>query len=158
MWTRCGLAKRRIVYQFRLASGGARGTDIILPTLGLTPERTEFYQLAKDFADNELRPYSSAWDRSAEFPVETFRKFATLGFGGLFVREDVGGTNLSRSDTMPIIEALATGCVSVTALLTIHNANALIVDKYGNEEQRKKWLTKLVNMELFASFCLTEPG
>lgn len=132
--------------------------DIVCPTLGLTPERVDFYQIAKEFADKELRPLSSSWDRSAEIPVDTFKKFASIGFSGLFVEQDYGGTNLSRSDTMPIIEALSTGCVSVTALLTIHNANALIFNKYGNEEQRKKWLSKLVNMELFASFCLTEPG
>lgn len=158
MWARSCLVKRCNLLQARFASAGARGVDIISPTIGLSAERAEYYQLAKQFADTELRPFSSTWDRTAEFPVNTFRKFATIGFGGLFVKEDAGGTNLSRSDTMPIIEALATGCVSVTALLTIHNANALIMDKYGNELQRKKWLSKLVNMELFASFCLTEPG
>lgn len=136
----------------------ARGVEVISPLIGLNEERIEYYNLAKSFADKELRPFASKWDRESIFPSETFRKFAKLGFGGMFVREDVGGTALCRADTGPIIEALATGCVGTTALLTIHNANALVIDKYGTETQRRMWLPKLVNMDMLVSFCLTEPG
>ena len=143
----------------RLFSGvAAKGIDVISPLIGLNDERCEYYELAKTFADKEMRPFASKWDREAYFPLETFQKFSELGFGGMFVREDVGGSALNRADAGPIIEALATGCVGTTALLTIHNANALCIDKYGTDEQRQKWLPKLVNMDLLVSFCLTEPG
>ena len=140
------------------AKVGAKGLDIIHPTIGLTEERTEFYNLARSFADNELRPYASKWDRESEFPVETFKKFGELGFGGIFVKEDVGGTALSRADAISIVEGLATGCVGTTAMLTIHNMCASTIDKFGNDEQRNRWLPKIVAMETLISFCLTEPG
>lgn len=136
----------------------AKGVDIISPTIGLSEERKEYYNLARSFADNELRPYASKWDRECTFPVETFRKFADVGFSGMLVRENIGGTALKRADIMPIIEGLATGCVSTTALLTIHNANALVIDKYGSEVQRQKWLPSLLSVDKLVSFCLTEPG
>lgn len=136
----------------------AKGVEIISPTIGLTEEKTEFYNLARNFADNELRPHASKWDKESIFPVDTFRKFGELGFGGIFVREDVGGTALTRADAVTIVEGLATGCVGTTAMLTIHNMCASTIDKFGNEEQRQKWLPKLVSMELLISFCLTEPG
>ena len=135
-----------------------KGLDIISPTIGLNETRSEYYHMARTFADSELRPFASKWDRECIFPVDTFKKFGEIGFGGWLVREDVGGTNLKRADTMPIIEALATGCTSTTALLTIHNANCLVIDKYGTQEQRQKWLPKLLTMDLLISFCLTEPG
>jgi alkylation response protein AidB-like acyl-CoA dehydrogenase len=136
----------------------AKGIDIISPTIGLSEERTEFYNLARSFADNELKPHASKWDKESIFPVETFKKFGELGFGGIFVREDVGGTALTRADAVSIVEGLATGCVGTTAMLTIHNMCASSIDKFGNDEQRHRWLPKLVNMDLLISFCLTEPG
>ena len=136
----------------------AKGLDIIAPTIGLSEDKTEFYNLARSFADNELRPHASKWDRESIFPLETFKKFGELGFGGIFVREDVGGTALTRSDAISIVEGLATGCVGTTAMLTIHNMCASTIDKFGNEEQRQRWLPKVVSMDLLTSFCLTEPG
>lgn len=140
------------------SSSSAKGIDIVSPLIGLSVERCEYYELAKTFADKEMRPFASKWDRESIFPLETFKKFSELGFGGMFVKEDVGGSALTRADAGPIIEALATGCVGTTALLTIHNANALCIDKYGREDQRQIWLPKLVSMDLLVSFCLTEPG
>lgn len=136
----------------------AKGIDIIHPTIGLTEERTEFYNLSRAFADNELRPYASKWDRESIFPVDTFKKFGELGFGGIFVKEDVGGSALSRADAISIVEGLATGCVGTTAMLTIHNMCASTIDKFGSDEQRNRWLPSIVSMETLISFCLTEPG
>lgn len=136
----------------------SRGIDIISPIIGLSDDRTQFYKLARDFADKELKPNASKWDRDAYFCVDSFRKFGHIGFGGMFVSQDMGGSSLNRSDAIVIIEALATGCVSTTALLTIHNANAWVIDKYGSDIQRQKWLPSLVNMDMLISFCLTEPG
>ena len=76
----------------------------------------------------------------------------------MFVKDDVGGSGLSRLDTCIIVEALAKGCVGTTAMLTIHNMCAGMIDKFGNEQQRQQWLPKLCSMELTASYCLTEPG
>mmetsp|Transcript_3043 Transcript_3043/g.4745 ORF Transcript_3043/g.4745 Transcript_3043/m.4745 type:complete len:380 (-) Transcript_3043:326-1465(-) len=136
----------------------ATGLDIISPTIGLNDDRLEFYNLARSFADNELKPHASAWDRESTFPVETFKKLGELGLGGIFVKEDVGGTALSRADAVSIVEGLATGCVGTTAMLTIHNMCAWVVDKFGSEQQRNEWVPKIVTMDLLISFCLTEPG
>lgn len=74
-----------------------KGNDIISPTIGLTDDQREFYELAKQFADNELAPNAAQWDADAVFPMETFKKFGELGFGGIYIKEDVGGSALSRS-------------------------------------------------------------
>ena len=114
--------------------------DLVSPTLGLTQDQVSFYSLARNFADEELRPYATSWDETATFPMKTFEKFGELGFAGICVRDDVGGSALSRVDSCAIIEALATGCVGTTAMLTIHNMCSGMIDKFGSEQQRKKWL------------------
>ncbi|MEQ2238430.1 Isobutyryl-CoA dehydrogenase, mitochondrial [Ilyodon furcidens] len=86
------------------------------------------------------------------------RKAAQLGFGGIYVRPEVGGSGLSRLDTSIIFEALSTGCVSTTAYISIHNMCAWMIDTFGNDEQRKRFCPDLCSMEKFASYCLTEPG
>lgn len=152
------IIKARLLSTATAPKVSAKGVDIIAPTIGLSEEKTEFYNLARSFADNELRPHASKWDRESIFPVETFKKFGELGFGGIFVREDVGGSALTRADAISIVEGLATGCVGTTAMLTIHNMCASTIDKFGNDEQRQRWLPKVVSMDLLTSFCLTEPG
>jgi alkylation response protein AidB-like acyl-CoA dehydrogenase len=126
--------------------------------VNLTSEQKEFYTLARSFADTEMRPNANKWDEEGKFPMETFNKFGDLGFGGIFIDGELGGSGLSRTDTTVIVEALATGCVGTTAMLTIHNMCGGMIDKYGSEEQRKKWLPKLCDMSVKASYCLTEPG
>ncbi|RYH20184.1 hypothetical protein EON65_24305 [archaeon] len=136
----------------------AIGLEVVDPSIGLTPEQTEFYQLARQFADNELKPNAQKWDEEAAFPLETYKKFAELGLAGMVVKDDVGGTGLSRLDVVTIVEALATGCVGTTAMLTIHNMCAGMIDKFGTDEQRQKFLPAMCKMDLKASYCLTEPG
>jgi alkylation response protein AidB-like acyl-CoA dehydrogenase len=92
------------------------------------------------------------------FPVEALRKAAALGFGGIYVKDDVGGSALSRLDAALIFEELAQGCTSTAAYISIHNMAAWMIDAFGGSEQRKKFLPKLCSMEHFASYCLTEPG
>ena len=132
--------------------------ELVSPTIGLSADQANFYQVAREFADNELRPFASEWDEKSLFPVKTFEKFGEMGFAGIVVRDDLGGSGLSRVDSTIIIEALATGCVGTTAMLTIHNMCAGMIDRFGNAEQRKKWLPALCSLELKASYCLTEPG
>ncbi len=136
----------------------ATGLEVVSPLIGLTADQSEFYSLARDFADKELKPYAQKWDEDSHFPMETFKKFGDLGFAGIFVKEDVGGSALSRVDTVTIVEALSTGCVGTTAMLTIHNMCAGMVDKFGTDEQRQEWLPKMCKLELMSSYCLTEPG
>lgn len=135
-----------------------KGNDLISPLIGLSDDQQVFYNLAKQFAENELAPYAAQWDEKGEFPVETFKKFGGLGFGGIFVKEDVGGSAMTRADTTVIVEALATGCVGTTAMLTIHNMCAGMIDKFGSDEQRQAWLPELCSLEKMASYCLTEPS
>ncbi|XP_035768288.1 isobutyryl-CoA dehydrogenase, mitochondrial [Neolamprologus brichardi] len=105
-----------------------------------------------------MAPHMAEWDQKEIFPVETMRKAAQLGFGGIYVQPDVGGSGLSRLDTSIIFEALSTGCVSTTAYISIHNMCAWMIDSYGNKEQREKFCPDLCSMEKFASYCLTEPA
>ena len=96
--------------------------------------------------------------RTKIFPVEALRKAAALGFGGIYVKEDVGGSALTRLDAALIFEELAQGCTSTAAYISIHNMAAWMIDAFGSEARRKKFLPKLCSMEHFASYCLTEPG
>lgn len=134
------------------------GVDVIDPTIGLNEDQRTFYDLARSFADEKLAPFATKWDEESHFPLDTLKEVASLGFGGLTVRDDVGGSGLSRLDSTVIVEALATGCVGTTAMLTIHNMCAGMIDKFGSEDQRKEWLPKLCNLDVLASYCLTEPG
>ena len=142
----------------RNLSSKSIGIDVISPTIGLNDDQTSFYRLARDFADAELFPNASKWDEESKFPLDTYKKFGELGFGGIFVDSNHGGTNLSRFDNVVIIEGLSTGCVGTTAMLTIHNMCAGMIDKFGTVEQKEKWLPGLCSMDIKASYCLTESG
>jgi alkylation response protein AidB-like acyl-CoA dehydrogenase len=114
--------------------------------------------MAHAFADEVFAPNALAWDETRHFPVAEMRKAAALGMGGIYIAEDVGGSGLSRLAATLIFEALATGCPTVSAYMSIHNMSAWMIDAYGSAEQRKLWLPKLCSMERLASYCLTEPG
>ncbi|XP_043937103.1 isobutyryl-CoA dehydrogenase, mitochondrial isoform X2 [Protopterus annectens] len=137
---------------------GRRMISCIDPSIGLADEQKEFQKVAFDFAAAEMAPNMAEWDQQEIFPVETMRKAAQLGFGGIYVQPDVGGSGLSRLDTSIIFEALSTGCTSTTAYISIHNMCAWMIDRFGSEEQRHRYCPKLCTMEKFASYCLTEPG
>ena len=128
------------------------------PSIGLSDEIKQFQALAFDFAANELEPNMQKWDEEEHFPIETIKKAATLGFGGLYCDEQYGGTGLSRLATSVIFEALSTGCVSTTAYISIHNMVSWMVNEFGNEEQKQKLLPQFTSLEKLTSYCLTEPG
>jgi alkylation response protein AidB-like acyl-CoA dehydrogenase len=129
-----------------------------LPQFSLDADQIAVRDLARAFADEVFAPNAVAWDESKHFPVAEMRKAAALGMGGVFVAEDVGGSALSRLTAALIFEALATGCPTVAAFMSIHNMTAWLIDAFGTDEQRKQWLPKLCTMEFLASYCLTEPG
>ncbi|KAJ8315317.1 hypothetical protein KUTeg_007467 [Tegillarca granosa] len=91
------------------------------------------------------------------FPIEALRKCGELGFGAIYCKEDHGGTGLHRIDASVIFEALSQGCVSTTDYISIHNMCAWMIDEFGSDELRNKWIPKLATMECLASYCLTEP-
>jgi alkylation response protein AidB-like acyl-CoA dehydrogenase len=134
------------------------------PTVGAPPQfslgedQIALRDMARAFADDVFAPSALAWDEARHFPVAEMRKAAELGMGGVYISEDVGGSGLSRLDAALIFEALATGCPTVAAYMSIHNMAAWMIDAYGSDAQRKTWLPRLCSMELLASYCLTEPG
>ena len=124
----------------------------------LSEEQRAIQALARDFAANEMAPHAARWDAECSFPVEALRKAAALGFAGLYVRDDFGGSNLGRLDAALVMEALAGACTSTAAYLSIHNMAAWMIDAFGADEQRRRFLPDLCAMRHFASYCLTEPG
>ena len=124
----------------------------------LSEEQRAFQDMARDFAAQEMAPFAAGWDQDEVFPVEALRKAAALGFAGIYVRDDVGGSALSRLDATLIFEELAGGCTSTAAYISIHNMAAWMIDRFGSDVQRHAFLPRLMTMEHFASYCLTEPG
>src|SRR3954452_16671995 len=123
----------------------------------LTEDQRAFQATARQFARDEMAPKARAWDENETFPVAELRQAAGLGFGGIYVKDDVGGSALSRLDATLIFEELAQGCTSTAAYISIHNMAAWMIDAFGGEAQRRRFLPKLCTMEHFASYCLTEP-
>jgi alkylation response protein AidB-like acyl-CoA dehydrogenase len=123
----------------------------------LSEDQRAFQSTARDFAAAEMAPHAREWDEGEIFPVAALRKAAALGFGGIYVREDVGGSALSRLDATIIFEELAQGCTSTAAYISIHNMAAWMIDAFGGDAQRRRFLPKLCSMAHFASYCLTEP-
>src|ERR1700675_2507022 len=124
----------------------------------LSEEQLAFAETARQFARAEWLPHAPGWDEREEFPEEALRRAAALGFAGIYVKDEFGGSGLTRLDATIIFEELASACVSTSAYLSIHDLPAWMIDRFGNVEQRARFLPKLMNMEHFASYCLTEPG
>ncbi|WP_174299947.1 isobutyryl-CoA dehydrogenase [Caulobacter sp. S45] len=121
-------------------------------------DQTAIWNAAKGFADAELAPHSARWDEEHHFPVDVMRRAAGLGFAGLYVRDDVGGSALSRLDATLVFEALSYGDVATAAFISIHNMASWMIDRYGDDLLRQRFLPSMTTMELIGSYCLTEPG
>ncbi|MEV5677969.1 acyl-CoA dehydrogenase family protein [Streptomyces sp. NPDC052179] len=129
-----------------------------MTTTSLTEDQQAMIETTLDFAQDHLAPHAVQWDQDKHFPLDTLRKAAGLGLGGVYVREDAGGSGLSRADGVLVFEALASGCPSIAGYLSIHNMVAWMLDTYGDEGQRARWLPRLCAMDDLGSYCLTEPG
>ena len=127
-------------------------------TFDLTDDQRAFQGTARDFAAAEMAPHAGAWDEKGTFPVDALRKAAALGFAGIYVGEAHGGSALKRRDAAVIFEELAAACPSTAAYISIHNMACWMIDRFGEAAQRARFLPKLMTMEHFASYCLTEPG
>jgi alkylation response protein AidB-like acyl-CoA dehydrogenase len=124
----------------------------------LTEDQITIRDMAREFAAEKLAPHALEWDEKRHFPKDVIRETAALGMAGIYVNEASGGSGLSRLDAALIFEALAEGCPAVSAYISIHNMVAWMVDRFGSDAQRDAFLPKLLSMEHFGAYCLTEPG
>ncbi|MGN6514927.1 MAG: isobutyryl-CoA dehydrogenase [Rhizomicrobium sp.] len=124
----------------------------------LTEDQRAIEDMARRFAAEKLAPYAAEWDATEHFPVDVMREAAGLGFGGIYIKSDVGGSELRRLDAAIIMEELSAGCTSTAAFISIHNMASWMIDRFASDGQRQRFLPKLVTMEKIASYCLTEPG
>lgn len=124
----------------------------------LSEEASAIFDMARDFGAEHIAPFARDWEMAGTIPKELWGKFAELGFGGLYVRESSGGAGLSRLEATLIFEALSMACPSVAAFLSIHNMCAAMIDKFGSDAMRAELLPRVVSLECFMSYCLTEPG
>lgn len=129
-----------------------------MPLFALPEDQIAIRDMARDFAAEKIAPHALEWDERKHLPLDVLREAAALGMGGVYIRDDVGGSGLTRLDAALIFEALATGCPTVSAFLSIHNMSAWMIDHYGSDEQRRAWLPGLCTMDVVASYALTEPG
>src|SRR6202451_1324435 len=124
----------------------------------LNEDQIDVRDMARGFAPGKKPRAPVRGDEEKHFPVDVMREAAKLGIGGIYIRDDVGGSALTRFDAALIFEALAQGCPTVSAFISIHNMSAWMIDAFGNDAQRKRWLPKLCTMDYLASYCLTDPG
>ena len=126
-------------------------------TAELTEDQTLIIETARTFAQERLRPNAARWEEEG-LDRGALKELASLGFAGIYVGEEHGGSGLTRLDAALIFEELSRGCVATAAFLSIHNMCSWMIDSFGSAEQRAQWLPQLVTMEKIASYCLTEPG
>lgn len=125
--------------------------------MDLTEVQLLLQETAAQFARDRLRPFAGEWDQQSHFPVATIREAAELGFGALYVSESDGGSGLSRQDGVVVFEALSQGCIATAAYVSIHNMVVAMIARLGSEAQKAAYLPRLISMDDFASYCLTEP-
>lgn len=125
---------------------------------GLNEQQSAIQEMVRQFAEHEIAPYAAEWDENHTFPAATLKKAAELGLAAIYVRGDVGGSELTRLDSALIFEELATACPTTAAYLSIHNMVGWLIDTYADETLRQRWLPRLATMDVFSSYCLTEPS
>ena len=124
----------------------------------LSEDQIAIRDMARQFAAEKLAPLALEWDEKKHFPMDVIRETAALGMSAIYVSEEAGGAGLGRLEAALIFEALAEGCPAVSAYLSIHNMVAWMIDRYGDADQKARFLPPLLSMEHFGAYCLTEPG
>lgn len=124
----------------------------------LSAEQRAIREMTRSFAAENVAPFALGWDREQHFPLDVIRRTAPLGFGGICCTEEAGGSGLGRLEAVLIFEVLAAACPGFSSFISIHNMAAWMVDTFGNEACRERFLPRLTSMEWLASYCLTEPG
>ncbi len=124
----------------------------------LTEDQLAIQDMARKFTADQITPHAAQWDEECHYPVEVWKAAGELGFGGIYVSEDGGGIGLGRLESALIMEAMAYGCPATSAFISIHNMSAWMIDAFGDQGVKDRFLPDLVSMEKIASYCLTEPG
>lgn len=124
----------------------------------LNEDQSLIQDAARKFAEDRMKPFAAEWDETKHFPEDILREAAEMGFAGIYTGDEFGGSGMTRLDAALIFEQLSRGCVSTAAYISIHNMCAWMIDSWGDDAQRAKFLPQLMSMEHFASYCLTEPG
>ena len=124
----------------------------------LSEEQQAIFDMAHAFGQEHIAPFARQWEGDGTIPKALWSEIAQLGFGGLYVSEEYGGSGLTRLDATLVFEALAMSCPAVGSFLSIHNMVGGMIDKFGTEAQKQKWLPDLCSMSKIFSYCLTEPG
>jgi alkylation response protein AidB-like acyl-CoA dehydrogenase len=124
----------------------------------LTDEQRQIQEMAQQFTADAITPHAAEWDEKHIFPRETIRQAAELGFGAIYVSEESGGIGLGRLESALIFEAMSYGDPSTSAFISIHNMASWMIDRFGSQVVKDKYLPSMVTMERMGSYCLTEPG
>jgi alkylation response protein AidB-like acyl-CoA dehydrogenase len=124
----------------------------------LTEDQLAIRDMAERFTADNITPHAAEWDEKHIFPRDVIKRSAELGFAAIYVSEQSGGIGLGRLEAALIMEAMAYGCPSTSAFISIHNMASWMIDRFGGEAVKTKYLPGLVTMENIASYCLTEPG
>jgi alkylation response protein AidB-like acyl-CoA dehydrogenase len=124
----------------------------------LNDEQRQIQEMARSFTADAITPHAGEWDEKHVFPRETIREAAGLGFGSIYVSEESGGIGLGRLEAALIMEAMAYGCPSTSAFISIHNMASWMIDRFGSAAVKEKYLPSMIPMERMGSYCLTEPG
>lgn len=124
----------------------------------LTDEQLQIQEMARAFTADAITPHAAEWDEKHVFPRETIKAAAELGFASIYVSEESGGIGLGRLEAALIMEAMAYGCPSTSAFISIHNMGSWMIDRFGSQAVKDKYLPSLVTMDRLASYCLTEPS
>ncbi len=124
----------------------------------LSEEQQAIFDMAAAFGAEHIAPFARQWETDGTIPKDLWPKLAALGFGGLYVSEESGGAGLTRLDATLVFEALSMACPSVAAFLSIHNMCAKMIDTFGSDAMKARYLPAALTMETVFSYCLTEPG
>ncbi|MEP3688765.1 acyl-CoA dehydrogenase family protein [Sulfitobacter dubius] len=124
----------------------------------LNEEQTAIFDMAHAFGQDNIAPHAHQWEKDGTIPKDLWPQIGELGFGGLYVSEESGGSGLSRLDATLVFEALSMACPSVAAFLSIHNMCAKMLDNFASDEMKARVLPGVLSMDTVLSYCLTEPG
>jgi acyl-CoA dehydrogenase len=124
----------------------------------LTDDQIAIQDMARKFTADTITPFAAEWDEKSHYPVDVWKAAGELGFGAIYVSQESGGTGLGRLEAALIMEAMAFGCPTTSAFISIHNMAAWMIDTFGSAELKARYLPDLVSMHKIASYCLTEPG
>ncbi len=124
----------------------------------LTEEQLAIQDMARKFTADQITPFAAKWDEDHHFPREVIKAAGQLGFGAIYISEEQGGIGLGRLEAALIMEAMSYGCAATSAFVSIHNMASYMIDSFGSDDLKSRYLPQLVGMDKVASYCLTEPG